>query len=96
MFSTLTYVNIEIMETNFVSTSEAARILGVSRVAVFNRIKRGKIKATKVGRNFVIKKADVLKAAGGFLSGRQKEKINKAVERATHQYEEVFRRLGDR
>ena len=82
------------MKTNFVSTSEAAKILGVSRITVFNKIKTGKIPAMKGGRNFVIKKRDVLKAAGELLTSGQKRGINKAVERAAKQYGEVFRRLG--
>lgn len=82
------------MKTDFVSTSEAAKILGISRVAVFNKIKLGKIEATKIGRNFVIRKRDVLKAAGELLTSGQKRNINKAVERATKQYGEAFKRLG--
>ncbi|GEM_PF-1522132 len=46
-------------EKEFVSTGELAEILGISRIAVFKRIKRGEIKAVKVGRNFVIKKSDL-------------------------------------
>jgi len=48
----------------------------------------------KIGRNFVIGKRDVLKAAGELLTSGQKSKIDKAVERATKQYGEVFKRLG--
>lgn len=82
------------MKIDFVSTAEAAKILGVSRVAVFNRIRLGKIPAVKVGRNFVIRKSDVLEAAGELLTSRQKRGIDKAIQRATKQYGEVFRRLG--
>ena len=82
------------MKTDFVSTSEAAKILQVSRIAIFNKIKAGKLPAIKVGRNFVIKKSDVLKAAGELLTSGQKRKINRAVERATTQYGDVFRRLS--
>ncbi|HBZ36539.1 MAG: hypothetical protein UV57_C0059G0002 [Parcubacteria group bacterium GW2011_GWD2_43_10] len=82
------------MQNNFVSTMEAAKILGVSRITVFNKIKTGKIKATKVGRNFVIHKKDVLEAAGTFLTNNQKRAIDKSVRRATSQYEVTFRRLG--
>jgi excisionase family DNA binding protein len=78
----------------FISTTEAAKILGVSRIAVFNRIKAGKIPAEKVGRNFVIKKRDVLEAAGALLTNKQKKGIDKAVTRAAQQYGEVFGRLG--
>ncbi len=82
------------MKTDFVSTAEAAKILGVSRVTVFNKIKSGKIEATKVGRNFVIRKIDVLKASGELLTSGQKRNINRAVEKATKQYGETFKRLG--
>ena len=82
------------MKTDFVSTSEAAKILGISRVAVFNKIKSGKIEGTKIGRNFVIRKRDVLRTAGDLLTSGQKKKINRAVEKATRQYAEVFKRLG--
>jgi len=82
------------MKTDFVSTPEAAKILGVSRIAVFNKIKLGKMPAIKVGRNFVIRKSDVLKAAGELLTSGQKRGIDKAIKRATKQYSEVFKRLG--
>jgi len=52
------------------------------------------MKATKVGRNFVIHKKDVLEAAGTFLTNNQKRAIDKSVRRATSQYEVTFRRLG--
>ena len=43
----------------FYTTIELAKLLGISRVAVFNRIKKGEIKAQKMGRNFVIFKKDM-------------------------------------
>lgn len=43
-------------DKRFLSTAELAKILRISRVAVFKKIKEGKIKAVKVGRNFVIEK----------------------------------------
>ena len=43
----------------FYTTKELAQLLGISRVAVFNRIKKGDIKAQKMGRNFVIFKKDI-------------------------------------
>lgn len=48
------------METkDFYTTAELAEILGISRVAVFKKIKSGAIKAQKIGRNFVIFKKDI-------------------------------------
>ena len=43
---------------DFYTTKELAGILGISRVAVFKKIKNGTIKAQKIGRNFVIFKKD--------------------------------------
>ncbi|MDP2951186.1 MAG: excisionase family DNA-binding protein [bacterium] len=43
----------------FFTTSELAKLLGISRIAVFNKIKSGVIKAQKMGRNFVIYKKDI-------------------------------------
>jgi len=44
---------------NFYTTSELAEVLGISRIAVFNKIKNGSIRAQKMGRNFVIFKKDI-------------------------------------
>lgn len=46
-------------QKDFYTSSELAKLLGISRVAVFKRIKNGSIKAQKVGRNFVILKKDI-------------------------------------
>ena len=43
----------------FYTTTELAKLLGISRIAIFNRIKKGDIKAQKMGRNFVIFKKDI-------------------------------------
>lgn len=39
---------------NYISTAELAKFLGISVVAVFKRIKKGQIKATKIGRSYAI------------------------------------------
>ncbi|OGZ75225.1 MAG: hypothetical protein A3G45_01520 [Candidatus Staskawiczbacteria bacterium RIFCSPLOWO2_12_FULL_37_15] len=46
-------------KSEFLSTSQLAKLLKISRVAVLKRINRGAIIAVKVGPNFVIKKADI-------------------------------------
>jgi len=45
---------------DFFTTSELAKVLGISRVAVFKKIQTGAIKAQKMGRNFVIYKKDIM------------------------------------
>lgn len=51
--------DILIEKSEFLSVSQLANILRISRVAVLKRINRGAIKATKVGRAFVIRKKDI-------------------------------------
>jgi len=78
----------------FLSTTELAKILGISRVAVFKKIKRGEIKASKVGRNYVIAKKDL----GGVLdqtpSREDAREVESAVRKAVRDYGETLRLLG--
>lgn len=46
------------LSEEYISIPELARQLNVSRITVFNRVKRGEIKAKKIGRNYVIRKSD--------------------------------------
>lgn len=52
------------MAKNYVSTLEAARVLGVSRVAMLKRITTGKVKAERVGGSFIIPLDEVRKQLG--------------------------------
>ena len=82
------------MTHEFYSTAEAALILKVSRVSVFNRIKNGKINAKKVGRNFVISHEALLEALGEKLGSKKKAEIESAIDKAMEDYEETFRLLS--
>lgn len=45
--------------SRYMLVSEAAKLLGLSNMQVINRIKRGKLKAKKVGRQWMISRASV-------------------------------------
>ena len=77
------------------STSEAAKILGVSRVTVFNRIKNGQIKAKKVGRNFIIPKSELGEFLTRKLTPESKQEIEEAVRKTVKEYGETLRLLGE-
>ena len=81
-------------EKEFLSTTELAKILGISRVAVFKKIKKGEIKATKVGRSFIIRKKDVGDILGNTLSPENRKMIRKAVKKVIEEYGETLRLLG--
>lgn len=76
------------------STSEVAKILKVSRVAILKRITSGRIQATKVGRNYVIPKEEVLKLLGTVIGEEHKKEIDQAIQKATREYGVAFKKLG--
>lgn len=78
----------------FLSTVDVAKMLGVSRITVFHRIKKGAIKATRVGRTYVIDPADVGTIAGTPLTNQDKQDIDHAVKKTVHEYGETLRLLG--
>ncbi len=81
-----------------ISVVELAKILGISRVAVFKRIKKGQIPAEKIGRSYIISTKDVNEIIQGIgskiLTEDQKEIIRRAVEKTVREYGETLRLLG--
>lgn len=82
-------------QKDFLTTSELAKMLGISRIAVFKKIKKGEIKAIKVGRNFIINQKDLGDIFGKVLSPENKKIIDKAVSRTAQEYGETLRLLGN-
>jgi len=78
----------------YFSTSELAHLLGVSNVAIFKKIKSGKIKAFKVGRNYIIPVQEFYTAIGTFVSPEKKTEIDDVVKKAVEEYGDTLRRLG--
>lgn len=78
----------------YISTSELAKILGVSRIAVYKRVKKGQIKAMRVGRSFVIPKKYADNILGKKLNALDKKEIDEAVRRTVKEYGEVLKKLG--
>ena len=77
-----------------ISIPELAKILGISRIAVYKKVKKGQIKAVKIGRNFAIPKKYVSNLLGKSLNEEDKDKINKVIKRTVREYGEVLKRLG--
>lgn len=42
------------MDREYYSIPEAAALLGISRIAVFKRVKKGRLAALRVGRNWAV------------------------------------------
>jgi hypothetical protein len=63
-------------------------------VAVFNRIKLGKIKAEKIGRNYVIYKNNLPEDINPKLSLVDKADIEKGVKKVLQDYGDTIKMLG--
>jgi len=82
------------MDKKHLTTAEAAKLLGISRVAVFKKIKAGKIKAKKLGRNFVIEKKELGGILEETLTEKKKSQIAEAVKKTVKEYGETLKLLG--
>lgn len=83
------------MQTNrYISIQELANLLGISRIAVYKKIKKGQIEAIRIGRSFAIPKRYVSHILGKELSAEEKKKIEQAVRKTVKEYGEVLKLLG--
>lgn len=86
------------MKTNekpFYSVAEVASMLGVSRIAIFKKIRLGLIKAIRVGRVYGVPREELGVILGKTLTGKQKKDIETGVKKAVSEYRETFRLLGN-
>lgn len=85
-------------KTQFISVAELAKILGISHVAVFKKIKKGQIPAQRIGRSYAISMDDVSYLVHGaksnILTEAKKEEIGSAVEKVVKEYGEALKLLG--
>lgn len=80
-------------DKKFFTVQELANILGISRIAIFNRIKKGQIKAKKIGRNYIIQHEDA-PGFGEVMTEAIKKRINQGVKKTVKDYGEVLKLLG--
>ncbi len=82
-------------EKKYYSAPEIAELLGVSRVAIFKKIKSGQIHAEKIGRNYIIPREEYESILGLFVPERRKKDIENAVDRVVKKYGPALRKLGE-
>jgi len=78
----------------YITIPQLAQILGISRIAVYKKVKKGKIKAIKIGRNYLIPKKYILVILGKALGEEERRQIDKAIKKTVKEYGEVLRLLG--
>lgn len=81
-------------EKEYITIPQLAKILGLSRIAVYKKVKKGEIKAIRIGRNFAISKKYIAGIEGKTLRDKEKKEIDKAVRKTVKEYGEVLELLG--
>lgn len=86
-------IEVNMKEKDYISTSEAAELLGISRVAVFKKIKSGQIKAEKFGRNYLIDKNSL----GGIykkITPKEEKEVSQALDKVIKEFGPTLEKLG--
>ena len=78
----------------YITIPQLAKLIGLSRIEVYRRVRKGQIKAEKIGRMYVITDKEVAHILGKKPTAKDKGQIEKAVKKAVREYGEVLRKLG--
>jgi len=78
-----------------ITIPELAKLLGISRIAVFRKVKKGEIQAEKIGKTYMIQLKSLSLALGRTISKEQKDSIGVAVKKAVSEYGEALKMLGN-
>ena len=81
-------------KSGYVTIPQLAKILGVSRISVYKRVKKGQIKAVRIGRSFAIPEKQVLSILGRALGQEDRKQIDAAIKKTIKEYGEVLKLLG--
>ena len=82
------------IKKDYFTVKELADTIGVSRITIFKRIKAGKIKAEKIGRNYIIYKKDLDGFSKNELTSEEKVNIEIGVKKVLKDYGDVIKMLG--
>jgi excisionase family DNA binding protein len=78
----------------YLSIPEVASLLGMSRVAVYRKVRAGEIRAIRIGRTYGIPRSYVSNLLGEDIDRARKLEIRRAVKRAVREYGDLLRKLG--
>ncbi len=82
------------VKSHLITIPKLAELLGISRIAVYNQVRAGKIAATKVGRIHVISDRTVQQVLRKRVGALDKERVDRAVQKVVRDYGEVLKRLA--
>lgn len=78
----------------YLSIPEAAKLLGISRIALYKQVKTGKFPAERAGRSYVIASEEIEHILSNVLTEKDKKDIEHIISRIFLEYGETLRLLG--
>ncbi len=78
----------------YLTIPQLAKILGISRIAVYRKVKKGQIKAVKIGRTFAISQKHIAAILGKTLHQEDKKEIDHALKKTIKEYGQTLKLLG--
>ena len=81
--------------THYISTTEAAKLMGISRIAVYKQIKNGTLPAERAGRNYLVDPKRLPYVIERELTEAEKSRVGAGVDRVVKQYGRTLRWLAD-
>ena len=78
----------------YITIPKLAELLGISRIAVFKRVKKGQIPATKIGKTYIITDQTVMQVLGKETTDKGKKRIDDAVRKTILEYGDVLAKLS--
>ncbi len=82
------------LEDNYITIPKLAKLLGLSRIEVYRKVKKGHIPATRAGRIYVISDRDLAYILGHKVTNKQRKRIDAAVRKTVREYGDVLKQLG--
>jgi len=82
------------VKQKYITIPQLAKLLGLSRIEVYRKVKKGQIPAIKIGRNYAISDRDINHILGKEMSDKAKKRVDAAVRKTVREYGEVLKKLG--
>ncbi|MFH1369704.1 MAG: helix-turn-helix domain-containing protein [Planctomycetota bacterium] len=81
-------------KSEYLTIPQLAKILGISRIAVYHKVKKGQIKAQKIGRSYAIPQDTIGGTRSRPLSAGEIRRLDAAIQKVVKEYGETLRLLG--
>ena len=78
----------------YITIPQLAKILGIRRIAVYKKVKKGQIRAVRIGRAYAISQEQIAAVLGKTLRREDKREIDQAVAKTVKEYGHTLKLLG--